>query len=86
VTPVMTREVREALRRANGSVTVNVRVYVDANGKVKNTEVVSITGNMPGGALVVRSAAQNAAREWKFHPASLNGKNVPGELVVSFKF
>jgi hypothetical protein len=86
VTPVMTREVREALRRASGPVTVNVRVAVDAAGKVHNTEVVSITGNMPGGALVVRSAAQNAAREWKFRPASLNGKNVPGELVLSFKF
>jgi TonB family protein len=35
---------------------------------------------------VLREAAVDAARRWKFQPAQFNGHPVPAEIVLQFNF
>jgi hypothetical protein len=34
----------------------------------------------------VREAALNAARLWQFEPARDSGKNIPSEMLLTFRF
>jgi hypothetical protein len=68
-----------------GSLTVEVRVKVDANGEVVDAVATSTNkNNKMSGYLENRSA--QAARLWKFEPATLNGKKVASETTIEFKF
>jgi hypothetical protein len=68
-----------------GSTVIDVKINVDANGQVTDAVPSSRTkGSKLGEYLGVRAA--QAARLWKFEPAKLDGKNVPAETVVQFKF
>ena len=61
--------------------TVDVRVRVDQSGNVRGAEL--LTGEPQ---TVLASAAQAAARQWRFEPARVNGREVPAEVVLSFRF
>jgi TonB family protein len=59
----------------------NVRVdaLVDANGRVITMKVVA-------GPSLLHQAAMDALRQWKYQPATLNGKPVPMHLTVTIQF
>lgn len=64
----------ELARRMNISGTVKVEVVVSPNGTVKEARVV-------GGHPVLASAALDAAKKWRFDPASAESTG-----VIDFKF
>lgn len=64
----------ELARKMNLSGTVKIEVTVAPNGAVKEARVV-------GGHPVLASAAQDAARKWRFEPASTESKG-----IIDFKF
>ena len=58
---------------------VRVDALVDANGRVTTMKVVS-------GPSLLHQAAMDALRQWKYQPATLNGKSVPMHLAVTIQF
>jgi len=62
--------------------TVDVNVSVDAAGNVTKAEAVAKPGLHP----LLRDAAVQAARRWKFQPAQFNGHAVPANMVLQFNF
>ena len=63
-------------------VTVQVKVTIDAGGKVVKAEALPRNDVH----VLLLQAAADAARNWKFRPATINGLPVPGEAIVSFVF
>jgi periplasmic protein TonB len=61
---------------------VEVKVSVDASGSVVRAEAVPKSGVHP----LLRDAAVQAARRWKFQPAQFNGHAVPADTVLQFTF
>ena len=64
----------ELARRMNITGTVKVEVVVSPNGAVKDARVV-------GGHPVLANAALDAAKKWRFEPASVESTG-----VIDFKF
>jgi len=58
---------------------VKIQAEINASGKVTSTKVVS-------GPILLRSAAVNAVRMWKYSPATLDGKAISTEYVVTVRF
>ncbi len=58
---------------------VLVDALIDANGRVTTMKVVS-------GPTLLHQAAMDALRQWKYQPASLDGKPVPMHLTVTLQF
>jgi TonB family protein len=63
-------------------VEVNVRVYVNEQGKVDFAELLSNAKHHPN----LSSAAVYASRRWDFTPAVQDGQHVPGEVILHFHF
>jgi TonB family protein len=85
--PRLSREVNRAVTIAGGKVNISVRVTVDANGNVRNAEVLpqSKTSTFVD-FLFLKSAVLDAAKDWKFRPAKLNGKAIASEITLEFHF
>jgi TonB family protein len=58
---------------------VRVDALVDAAGKISSMKVVS-------GPVLLHQAAMDALRQWKYQPATLDGKPVPMHLAVTVQF
>ena len=58
---------------------VLVDALIDANGKVTTMKVIS-------GPTLLHQAAMDALRQWKYQPATLDGKPVPMHLTVTLQF
>ena len=58
---------------------VLVDALIDANGKVTTMKVIS-------GPTLLHQAAMDALRQWKYQPATLDGKAVPMHLTVTLQF
>src|SRR6202171_508503 len=58
---------------------VLIDALIDANGHVTTMKVVS-------GPTLLHQAAMDALRQWKYQPASLDGKLVPMRLAVTIQF
>jgi TonB family protein len=58
---------------------VKIDALVDANGRVSSMKVVS-------GPVLLHQAAMDALRQWKYQPATLDGKPVPMHLTVTVQF
>jgi len=58
---------------------VRIDALIDANGRVTTMKVVS-------GPTLLHQAAMDALRQWKYQPASLDGKPVPMHLTVTIQF
>jgi len=71
----------QALRTIHGTVTVAVRVAVDATGRVSRA-----TFKSEGPSEYFAKVAMEAARGWKFKPAEKNGDAVPSEWLLRFRF
>ena len=54
---------------------VKIDALIDASGKVTSMKVV-------GGPVVLHQAAMEALRQWKYQPATLDGKAIPMHLTV----
>jgi hypothetical protein len=65
------------------TVVINVRVYVDRTGKVDYAELLS---DGMGENRDLASAAVFSARKWRFSPAKVDGKAVPAQAVLRFRF
>jgi hypothetical protein len=61
---------------------IEIVVLIDANGRVTGTRLPPETGLRAHLAEI----AKGAARDWQFSPARLDGKPVPGEYLLRFKF
>jgi TonB family protein len=59
---------------------------VDSAGSVQSAEIVSSTPKGAFGEDLVKSAALDAAKKWKFRPGQVNGKNIAAEYTIGFKF
>jgi protein TonB len=58
---------------------VVISAEVDVTGKVVGAKVVS-------GPMYLREAAVDAVRNWKYEPATLNGKPTTGQITVKIQF
>ena len=58
---------------------VKIQAEINASGKVTSTKVLS-------GPILLRSAALNAVRQWKYSPAMLDGKAISTQYVVTVRF
>lgn len=64
-------------QRVSGNVVIDA--LIDATGRVTTMKVVS-------GPTLLHQAAMDALRQWKYQPATLDGKPVPMHLTVSIQF
>jgi len=64
-------------QHVSGNVTVDA--LIDANGRVTTMKVVS-------GPSLLQQAAMDALKQWKYQPATLDGKAVPMHLSVTIQF
>ena len=58
---------------------VKIQAEINASGKVTSTKVIS-------GPILLRSAAVDAVRQWKYSPAMLDGKAISTQYVVMVRF
>ena len=72
-----------SLKSLVGSVTIQVQVYIDSQGKVVRAAALS-----HGGTLIedLSNLSVNAAREWVFAPARRKGRDVESNTVLDFVF
>ena len=63
--------------RVAGDVTLDA--LVDESGNVLDVKVIA-------GPLLLRDAAMEALRQWKYEPARLDGQPTPMHLTVTIKF
>ena len=66
-------------RGSNAGGSVFVQVTIDKQGSVIATKVVE-------GPDVFRRAAEDAARKWRFRPATRDGQAVESEQILQFRF
>jgi TonB family protein len=64
-------------QRVSGDVKIDA--LIDAGGRVSATKVIS-------GPALLHQAAQDAVRQWKYQPATLNGQPTPMHLTVTVQF
>jgi len=58
---------------------VRIDALIEADGHVS-------TMNMLAGPLLLQAAAAEALRQWKFQPATIDGKPVPMHYTVTVQF
>jgi len=66
-------------RQAGVEGNVLIDTVVDKAGNVTSMKVIS-------GPLMLRQAALDALRQWKYQPGTLNGEPVAVEIAVSIQF
>ena len=70
-----------AVQSIHGQINVKVRVDVDSSGNVS-----SATLDSPGPSKYFAKMSLQAAQNWKFKPAQVNGTAVPSTWNLRFKF
>jgi TonB family protein len=63
-----------------GKVRVSVKVHVDESGNVT-----AATFESPGPSKYFADRVLQAAQQWKFRPAQMNGRNVPSDWTLRFE-
>ncbi len=86
VNPEITPKVRAEMQQAAGAVKVVVQVSIDATGTVDGAVVLSSTGEPSPSGPYIRLASLDAARQWKFRPATEGGRPVPSKTTLAFDF
>ncbi|HVW86358.1 MAG TPA: energy transducer TonB, partial [Bryobacteraceae bacterium] len=81
VPPVVPASIRPRIR---GKIPIDVRVHINARGRVTSASPVT----RPHGGLesYLAGRAVYAAKLWRFEPVRENGKPVPGTEVIHFEF
>jgi TonB family protein len=72
---------RSASRTIQGRLKVRIRVTVDPSGEVSSTKFES-----PGPSKYFANLALQAARQWKFKPAQVDGQAVSSVWILRFEF
>jgi hypothetical protein len=74
---------RNSIPSLTGTVDVAVKAHVSSTG-----EVVSTQTPVPAGTTekLLAIVAEKTAKKWKFRPAKLNGRPVPSEVTINFRF
>jgi TonB family protein len=72
-------ELPPAARGSNVSGTVLVLVMIDSEGSVTSAKAVE-------GPLMFRRVSEDAARKWKFRPATRDGQVIESDQVIQFRF
>jgi TonB family protein len=85
-TPELTNDVIREMRAAKNKVTVSVLVSIDPAGKVDDAKVVSSTGEPSPSGPYIRLASLAAARQWRFRPATADGRSVASQMTLLFTF
>jgi len=73
----------------HGPVEIDVRITIDARGRVVGARPVSQSGSLggsPGQQALFTRALLDAAMRSSFRPAQIRSQSVPSELVLSFRF
>ena len=87
VPPQVVHQVRPALTRGtfpkDKRVDITVLTRINADGTVWNA---SLAENSASADAQLAAAAIAAARQWKFQPATINGKNVSSAIELHFRF
>jgi TonB family protein len=78
---VLPRVPRSARQTIQGKIKVTVRVQVDPGGSVSNARLDS-----PGPSMYFANLALQAARQWKFKPAQVDGHAVASTWILRFRF
>jgi len=65
---------------------ISVRVMVDSAGSVQSSEVVASSPKGAFGEALLKSAALDAAKLWKFRAGQVNGKSIAAEYIIDFQF
>jgi len=78
---VMPEPSQRARNTVHGKVRVSVRVAVDPAGNVTDVTFIS-----HGPSEYFARLAHDAAQQWKFAPAQMNGQNIISEWVLKFAF
>lgn len=82
---VVSRDIPDVPQRASntihGTVSVAVRVNVDATGAVTNAEYAT-----HGPSAYFARIALDSARNWKFNPPQQDGRRVPSSWLLHYKF
>lgn len=68
-----------AAREANVQGDVVIDTQIGPNGSVTHMKVIS-------GPTMLRQAAQDALRRWKYQPSQLDGKPVAVQMLVTIRF
>jgi len=85
-TPQLTGDLIREMNAAHSKVLVSVLISIDAAGKVEDARVLASSGEGSAGGTFIRLASLAAARQWRFRPATAQGKPVPSEMTVLFTF
>jgi TonB family protein len=78
---VMPDALPAAIKSIQGTVNVRVQVQVDSSGAVSNASFDSA-----GPSRYFAKVALQAAQQWKFKPAQVDGRSVPSEWMLHFQF
>lgn len=78
IEPVVSKSARNTV---SGTIRIKVKVSVDASGNVDNATLIT-----EGPSKYFARQAMEAAQQWKFAPAQVNGKAVPGAWILHFGF
>jgi TonB family protein len=84
--PELGRDVQAEIRQARGKVSVSVLASIDRSGIVQSVKVLSSTGEPSPSGPYIRLAALNAARQWKFRPATAEGRAISSQMTLVFNF
>lgn len=68
-----------AARQSSVQGSVTISASIDENGKVVSAKALN-------GPLLLRSAAENSVRQWKYSPGLVNGKPAPSQVTVGVEF
>lgn len=66
----------------NNDMTIDIEVQIDENGVVRQASPAAGSGR----GTMLTTQALIAARKWRFKPAEVDGRRVPGTYIISFKF
>jgi TonB family protein len=77
VVPEVSEKSRNTIR---GTVRTIIKIHVDATGAVSSAQLAA------GGSKFFADAALDAARQWDFAPAKIDGHAVPSEWLLHFDF
>jgi periplasmic protein TonB len=78
IEPVVSKSARNTV---SGTIRIKVKVSVDASGNVDNATLVT-----EGPSKYFARQAMEAAQQWKFAPAQVNGQAVPSAWILHFGF